>query len=341
VDEDGRPVVGGWVQVQRPVEGGDGWAEDVFGGRTDLSGVAVARGLPADGPFVLSAGGSSDERPLLRRVVAGWTGGSTKVVLSRAHDLLGRVLDAGGTPVPGARVRIEVPVPGEDDLASDWDRTNEDGTFHLSRLPTGVGALRVTLGDEAVLAREVRLPSEALDLRVDAGVGLHLVFEGVTRVEGEIRWQVLVEGRVIRGGTLAQGETRASAIALPPAEGYAAYAVAEDASRDTLLVAYAEGLAPREEPWRLTLVPGAEAEVEVVDLPEHVLPREVTVRATTAGGLSFQGQRGEGGLFHLRGLPPAGLTYEVDAWSYASPPDCGGSTTVRAGGHAVVVLEPR
>lgn len=86
------------------------------------------------------------------------------VPMMPGHRLVGRVVDAGGRPVEGARVEA---FPERPDTAPAAARTSADGSFRVTGLPEGRVRLRAAVDPDRAAAADASVPaSEGIELRL-------------------------------------------------------------------------------------------------------------------------------------------------------------------------------
>ncbi len=173
VDPAGEPVAGAFVRAD---EGRPGSRRPRGGGATDDQGRFQIDLEP--GPVELSARAEGYKTGTWRgEVPERGAAGPAEIRLERGATLEGRVLDADGNPVGGARVSTSAGAPdfmgGLGWMGRSGSRSDGDGRYRLSGLETGVHEVRATTEDdtaETSVRFEVQPGANRLDLILRAGV---------------------------------------------------------------------------------------------------------------------------------------------------------------------------
>jgi len=181
----GAPVDGGFVQLV-PEDETNSWLYvlPAFGWEeTSQDGSFRVGGLPA-GRYRLSVGADGMISPKAETIEVpegAGVAGIRLVLTPGTHRLAGRVVDAAGTPIPGARVRAVTEFKFDEEPTSFTRRrveTREDGRFAIEGI--GPDLLRIRAekdGLGSVELRNVRPGSAGLEVVLGARTG----FEGVVR----------------------------------------------------------------------------------------------------------------------------------------------------------------
>lgn len=202
--ESGEPIRDATIAGSRHVAETKGWSTklDLVSDPTTLAALGVPP--PHDGVYLLSKAGSHRNTAIISapgRATRGFVlpavtapeRASFTAKLPREVGYAGRVVDAEGRPVPGAKVNLHPPDDLRVELPDRDERTGEDGRFRFGGLTHGdwdatVSARGfVTLGPERVPLREKEpLPDAEFVLQPGATLAGVVTHDGVPAGGGEV-----------------------------------------------------------------------------------------------------------------------------------------------------------
>ena len=249
------------------------------------------------------------------------------LVLRRGGAIVGRVLDAGGEPSSGARIRIEQPFA--EPLAQLRARADADGTFRLENVPPGTVHVDISdRGIEGKVKASVEVVAGA-DTRLDVQIPAPVKLTGVlTSASNEP-----LEGWFVISTALDQDEGRLMSLGVLTDSG-GAFDFHPEAGERFLLEAYPPGrwsgdplatlpsVERTGEPVAMTVpdaaIPGGVLEGRVVDDLGRPVAARVEITFESVPETRLEAECEADGTFRARYAPEASFRIEVNGPGTAS-----------------------